>query len=126
MPFASVDAGGKDAFDIGDASLKVSHVYGLRKRHAWVAQGELIFDTAARPELGTDKEFFSLSITAGGVLGKAFGGNTIAFVKPTVFVGGDRPGSRGIEVGYRVLGFWVAAARSNGNAGARGRRGRSR
>ena len=177
VPVASVDAGGEDSFDLGDASLKVSHVYGLTKTHAWVAQGELIFDTAARPELGTgkdvfkgtliyarflkngaifapawvqsnsfggddrraavnsttldfyyvpkmadprnlltydpalnfdwqsDKEFFSLSITAGRVLGKAFGGNAIAFVKPTVFAGGDRPGSWGIEVGWKVLGF---------------------
>jgi hypothetical protein len=177
VPFASVDAGGNDDFDLGDASLKLSHVYGLTKTHAWVAQGELIFDTAARPELGTgkhvfkgtliyarflqngaifapawvqsnslggqdrrapvnattfdfyyvpkmadprnlvtydpalnfdwqtNKAFFSLSVTAGRVLGKAFGGNAIAFFKPTVFAGGDRPGSWGIEVGYKVLGF---------------------
>jgi hypothetical protein len=177
VPVASVDLGGNDSFDLGDASLKINHVFGLTKTHAWVAQGELVFDTAARPELGTgkhvfkgsliyarflkngaifapawvqsnsvggqdrrapvnsttfdfyyvpkmadprnlvtydpalnfdwqsDKEFFSLSITAGRVLGKAFGGNAIAFVKPTVFAGGDRPGSWGIEVGYKVLGF---------------------
>ena len=54
----SIDAGGNDSFDIGDASLKISHVYGLTKTHAWVAQGELIFDTAARPELGTGKDVF--------------------------------------------------------------------
>jgi hypothetical protein len=177
VPLASVDAGGNDSFDLGDASLKVSHVFGLTKAHAWVAQGELVFDTAARPELGTGKdvfkgtliyarflkngaifapawvqsnslggqgrraavnsttldfyyvpkmadprnlvtydpalnfdwqsnrEYLSLSVTAGRVLGKAFGGNAIGFVKPTVFAGGDRPGSWGIEVGWKVLGF---------------------
>lgn len=177
VPVAKVDAGGNDSFDLGDASLKLSHVFGLTKTHAWVAQGEVVFDTAARPELGTgkhvfkgtliyarflqdgaifapawvqsnslggddrrapvngttldfyyvpkmadprnlvtydpalnfdwqaNKEFLSFSITAGRVLGKAFGGNSIAFVKPTVFAGGDRPGSWGIEVGWKALGF---------------------
>lgn len=177
VPLASVDAGGKDSYALGDASLKLSHVYGLTKKQAWVAQGELVFDTASRPELGSgktvlkgtliyarflgsgaifapawvqsnslagdsrrapvnsttfdfyyvpniadarnlvtidpalnfdwqnDKEFFSLSVTAGRVLGPAFGGNGIAFVKPTVFAGGDKPGSWGIEVGYKVIGF---------------------
>ena len=41
----------------------------------------------------------------GRVVGKAFGGNAIVFIKPSVFVGGDRPGSWGLEVGYKVLGF---------------------
>jgi hypothetical protein len=34
-----------------------------------------------------------------------FGGNGILFIKPSVFVGSDRPGSWGLEVGYKVLGF---------------------
>jgi hypothetical protein len=58
VPVASVDAGGNDSFDLGDASLKLSHVFGLTKTHAWVAQGELVLDTAARPELGTGKQVF--------------------------------------------------------------------
>jgi hypothetical protein len=41
----------------------------------------------------------------GRVTGPAFGGNGILFVKPSVFVGGDRPSSWGVEVGFKVLGF---------------------
>jgi hypothetical protein len=41
----------------------------------------------------------------GRVVGPAFGGNGILFIKPSVFVGSDRPGSWGLEVGYKVLGF---------------------
>lgn len=177
VPVTAVDAGGNDSYDIGDASVKLSHVFGLDRKDAWVAQGEVVFDTAARPELGTGKnvfkgtliyarflqggaifapawvqsrsfggdrrratvdattvdfyyvpkmadprnlitydpavnfdwegkrEYLSLSITAGRVLGPALGGNAIAFVKPTVFAGGERPGSWGIEIGYKILGF---------------------
>ncbi|MCU0759417.1 MAG: hypothetical protein MUF07_09545 [Steroidobacteraceae bacterium] len=177
VPLASVDAGGDDSFAVGDASLKLSHVFGLTKTQAWVAQGEVIGDTAERPELGTgrnvfkgtliyarflgngaifapawvqsidlggssrrrqvdattidlyyvpkvadprnlvtldpalnfdwqnDLRYLSFSATLGRIIGPAFGGNAIVFVKPTVFAGGDRPGSWGIEVGYRVLGF---------------------
>lgn len=39
------------------------------------------------------------------VIGPAFGGNGIVFVKPSVFAGGDRPGKRGIELGYKIIGF---------------------
>jgi hypothetical protein len=63
------------------------------------------YDPALNVDWQTNREYFSLSITAGRVLGKAFGGNAIAFAKPTVFAGGDRPGSWGIEVGWKVLGF---------------------
>ncbi|MFO1457218.1 MAG: hypothetical protein U1F18_13340 [Steroidobacteraceae bacterium] len=177
VPVASVDAGGQGSHDLGDASLKLSHVFGLTQTHGWVAQGEISFDTAARPELGSgkdvfkgtliyarflqgggifapawvqsrslggdsrratvnattfdfyyvpkmadprnlvtldpalnfdwenDAEFFSFAVTAGRVLGPAFGGNAIGFVKPTLFAGGDRPGSWGIELGFKVIGF---------------------
>jgi hypothetical protein len=177
VPVTYVDVLGDDGYDIGDASLEISHVFGLTKQHAFVAKGELIFDTAARPELGTgqnvfkgtfiyakflqsgsifapalvqsnslwgdgnrpdvnsttidfyyvpklanpknlitydpalnfdwenDKQFFSLAITFGRVLGPQLGGNGILFVKPSVFAGSDRPSSWGMEVGYKVIGF---------------------
>lgn len=173
----SVDVAGNEKFGVGDVSVQLAHVFGLTKEHGFVAQGELLFNTAQRPELGSgknafkgtliyarflkdgsifapafvqnnsfsgdgnrsdinlttldfyyvpkfadarnlmtfdpalnfdwenDKRFFSLQVTAGRVVGKAFGGNAIVFIKPSAFAGSDRPGSWGLEVGYKVLGF---------------------
>lgn len=177
VPVTYVDALGNDGYDIGDASLEISHVFGLTKEHAFVAKGELVFDTAGRPELGTgqnvfkgsfiyakflqngsifapalvqsnslwgdvnradvnsttidfyyvpkladprnlitydpalnfdwenDKQFASFAVTFGRVLGPQLGGNGILFAKPSVYAGSDRPGSWGLEVGYKVIGF---------------------
>lgn len=177
MPIASSDVRGYPGYGAGDGSVQLAHVFGLTPDHGFVAQGELIFDTASRPELGSgkntfkgtliyarflengsifapafvqntslwgdadrprvnvttldfyyvpkfedprtlmtfdpalnvdwvnDKRFFSLQVTAGRVVGSALGGNLIAFVKPSVFAGGDRPSSWGIEVGVKILGF---------------------
>ncbi len=65
----------------------------------------MTFDPALNFDWENDKRFFSLQVTAGRVVGKAFGGNAIIFIKPSVFAGSDRPGSWGLEVGYKVLGF---------------------
>lgn len=177
VPITYVDVFGNNDHDLGDVGIKVQHVFGLSRSGAYVVKGELYFDTAARPELGTgqnvfkgtfiyakflkskaifapavvhsvslwgddaradvnsttidlyyvpklkdprnlitfdpslnfdwenDKQFFGLAVTAGRVLGPAFGGNAIVFVKPSIFAGGDRPSTWGIEVGYKVLGF---------------------
>jgi hypothetical protein len=177
LPVASVDVFGSDSYDIGDFSVEVAHVFGLSKEGAFVAKGEMVFDTAERPELGTgqnvfkgtliyakfleggsifapaivqsnslwgdddradvsfttfdfyyvpklsnarnlitydpalnfdwenNKDFASLAITFGRVLGPQFGGNGILFVKPSVFAGSDRPGDWGMEVGYKVIAF---------------------
>lgn len=177
VPVTYVDVLGDNDYGIGDVSLEVSHVFGLNKQRAFVAKGELIFDTAGQPELGTgqnvfkgtfiyakflqggsifapalvqsnslrgddarskvnlstfdfyyvpklkdrrnlitydpslnfdwenNKQFVGLAVTFGRVLGPQFGGNGIIFVKPSVFAGGDRPGSWGVEVGYKVIGF---------------------
>lgn len=51
------------------------------------------------------KQFASLAVTLGRGIGPAFGGNSQVFIKPTVFVGGDRPGKWGVELGYKVIGF---------------------
>ncbi|MFN9677465.1 MAG: hypothetical protein ACK58C_07685 [Betaproteobacteria bacterium] len=169
--------GGSERFDLGDASVVLSHVFGLSREGGYVAIGELIGNTAARPELGTghtvlkatfiaarflpgghifapaivqsnslggskaradvnnttfdfyyvpkladphdlvtfdpslvfdwesNKKYASLAVTYGRVVGKAFGGNAIVTIKPTAFVGGDRPGKWGLELGYKVIGF---------------------
>jgi hypothetical protein len=177
LPVAAVDIFGNDSYNIGDFSLEVAHVFGLSEKGAFVAKGEMVFDTAQRPELGTgqnvfkgtfiyakflkggnifapavvqsnslwgddnradvnsttfdfyyvpklrnpknlitydpalnfdwenDKQFASLAITFGRVLGPQFGGNGILFFKPSVFAGDDKPSAWGMEVGYKVLGF---------------------
>lgn len=177
LPIAAVDVFGDESYDIGDFSLEVAHVFGLSKKGAFVAKGEMVFDTAARPELGTgqnvfkgtliyakflkggnifapaivqsnslwgdnnrvdvnfttfdfyyvpklsnpknlitydpalnfdwenDKQFASLAVTFGRVLGPQLGGNGILFFKPSVFAGSDKPSAWGVEVGYKVLGF---------------------
>ena len=39
VPVTYVDVLGNDGYDIGDASLEISHVFGLTKAHAFVAKG---------------------------------------------------------------------------------------
>ncbi|AOS43623.1 hypothetical protein Verru16b_00675 [Lacunisphaera limnophila] len=63
------------------------------------------FDPALNVDWQANKEYLSLAVTYGRVVGKAFGGNAILFVKPTVFAGRDRPGSWGLEAGYKLVGF---------------------
>ena len=175
VPFVSTDIAGNEDYDLGDASLKLSHVYKLTRDHGIVLQAEVVFDTAARDELGAqanvfkgtviyakflasgaifapafgfndsfgpdgnpvrsfvadfyyvpklsdrryymtidptltldrenDAKFASLAVTLGRVIGPAFGGSSQVYVKPGVFVGGDRPADWGIEIGYKVIGF---------------------
>lgn len=177
VPISSVDVLGNDGYALGDVSITVGHVFGLTREGGWVAQGELVLDTAHRPELGTGKTvlkgtlirawfldngsifapavvhsqslsgdrhradvrqttvdfyyvpkmadprnlvtydpslncewvggtcFVGLAITLGRVVGPAFGGNSIAYVKPSVFGGSDRPTDWGVEVGFKLIGF---------------------
>jgi hypothetical protein len=177
VPLSHIDIPGNGSHDMGDVSLQLAHVYGLTRKHAFVLQAEAVFDTAARPELGTgkhvlkgtfiyakflpggnifapalvqsnsvggqdgradvntttvdlyyvpkladarnlvtldpavnfdwenDRKYLSLAVTAGRVLGPQLGGTGIAFVKPSLFAGGERPATWGIELGYKVIGF---------------------
>lgn len=47
----------------------------------------------------------SLAVTMGHTIGPAMGGALQAYVKPSIFVGGERPSDWAIEAGVRVLGF---------------------
>lgn len=176
VPAISNDVAGNNGFGLGDISVTGTHVFGLTPRRGLVVQGELIFDTASRPELGTgrhvfkgtfiyarflqggifapaivqsvdvggddarshvnmttfdfyyvpklanpkmfvtidpalnfdwenDKQFASLAVTVGTAVGRAFGGLSQVYVKPTVLAGSDRPGDWSIEVGFKILGF---------------------
>ena len=62
VPVSSVDVFGNDDYDVGDASVTVGHVFGLNKEGGWVVQGELVFDTAARPELGTGQNVLKATV----------------------------------------------------------------
>ena len=177
LPVMRVDFPGAGGYGIGDFSIKLTHVANLTQRYALVVGAEMVFDTAARPELGSghnvakvnliyakflqngaifapavvqsnslwgddaradvnntvfdfyyvpklsdpnyfvtvdpavsldwesDKRFASLGVTVGRVLGPAFDGRDQVYLKPTVYVGDDRPGGWGLELGYKVIGF---------------------
>jgi hypothetical protein len=177
LPLVRNDALGHGGYDLGDATLGISHVYALTKAYAVVLLGELAFNTAQRPELGSGKtvfkatyinarfleggnifapaivhnisiggdsaratvnrtvldfyyvpkladrtllmtldpalsfdwenkkQFASLAVTFGRIMGPAFGGNSQVFIKPSVNAGSDRPGDWGIQLGYKVIGF---------------------
>jgi len=90
--------GGNERFDLGDASVAFSHVFGLSKESGNVLIGELSFDTAARPELGAGRTVFKGSyiraffLTGGSIFAPAavqeisIGGNTSrADVNKTTF-----------------------------------------
>jgi hypothetical protein len=62
-------------------------------------------DPALSFDWENDTRFASLAVTIGRAIGPAFGGNSQVFIKPTVLAGGDRPGTWGVEVGYKVIGF---------------------
>lgn len=58
VPLIRTDIAGNEDYDLGDASLKFSYVYKLTRDHGIVLQGEVVFDTAARPELGSGATVF--------------------------------------------------------------------
>lgn len=47
-----------DHYNVGDVSLQLSHVFGLTRKGAWVAKGELYFDMAEDPQSGTGRNVF--------------------------------------------------------------------
>ena len=78
LPVASVDVLGNDNYAPGDASVMVGHVFGLTPEHGYVVQGEMVFDTADRPELGAGKHVFKGTfiyakfLSGGGIFAPAF------------------------------------------------------
>jgi hypothetical protein len=177
VPVASSNVFGSEAYRLGDASVQLTHVFGVTRARGLVLQGEMSFDTADRPELGTgqnvfkgtfiyalfrksgdifapalvhseslwgdddradvqvttvdlyyvpklanprnlitydpfithdwetDADYGGLAVTFGRVVGPMLGGNGIVTVKPTYYLGADRPGTWGVELGFKVIGF---------------------
>ena len=62
LPLASVNVLGNNSYALGDASVQATHVFGLSRKGGWVAQAEMVFDTAARDELGTGKNVFKATL----------------------------------------------------------------
>jgi hypothetical protein len=58
VPFSALTGIGNGSYDLGDVSLKLTHVFGVSQRGGMVVQGEMVFDTAGRPELGSGQNVF--------------------------------------------------------------------
>ena len=69
----------------------------------------LFGDLSAHPKaLGLTEDRYVAGdpgVTAGRVVGKAFGGVAQVYAKPTVMFGNERPGDWSLEIGFKVLGF---------------------
>ena len=65
----------------------------------------ITFDPSITADWENDKNFLSLSVTFGRILGKAFGGNSQIFVKPQILGGSERPADWSLQIGYKVIGF---------------------
>ena len=63
------------------------------------------FDPAINFDWEADRQYLSLAVTAGRVLGPQLGGVGVVFIKPSLFAGSERPATWGIELGYKVIGF---------------------
>lgn len=63
------------------------------------------FDPSIVHDRELKRTYGALAVTLGHAVGKAFGGNQLVFVKPSVFAGADRPADWGLEVGYKLIGF---------------------
>lgn len=58
VPVVRNDVVGNNNFGLGDVSLMGTHVFGLTPRRGMVVQGEFVFDSAERPELGSGRNVF--------------------------------------------------------------------
>ena len=58
LPVTRVDVLGNHGAGLGDVSVQVGKVFGLTKEGGHVLQGEMIFETATRPELGGNQAVF--------------------------------------------------------------------
>jgi len=77
---------------VGDAAIQLTRVFGLTSRHGYVAQGEWVFDTARRAELGSGR-----SVLKGTLVYVMFFEDGRIFAPAVVHSrsvagGGDRPG----------------------------------
>lgn len=86
VPAVRNDVAGDSGFGLGDVSVTGTHVFGLTPKRGLVVQGELIFDTASRPELGTGRHVFKGTFIYARFLQ---GGIFAPAIVQSVDVGGD-------------------------------------
>lgn len=97
----SVDIGGDSTrTKVSVTTFDFYYVPKLSDPHYFIT-----LDPALTSNWENDKVYPSFAFTLGRSIGKAFGGVTQVYVKPTLFAGGERPGDWSIEVGIKVLGF---------------------
>lgn len=58
LPVTRVDVLGNSGAGLGDVSVQVGKIFGVTPAGGHVVQGEMIFDTATRPELGGNQNVF--------------------------------------------------------------------
>lgn len=99
VPVVSTDTTDDDGYGLGDASLQLSHVFGMTHKRGFVAQGEFTFDTAERDELGGGQTIFKGTLIYAKFL--EHGIFAPAFVQ-TLDVGGgsDRPDVRTTTIDF--------------------------
>ena len=97
----SVDVGGdSDRADVNLTTIDLYYVPKLKDPRNFMT-----LDPALNFDWEKDTQFGSVAVTAGRVVGKAFGGAAQVYVKPSVLFGNERPGDWSMEVGFKVLGF---------------------
>lgn len=78
VPVTRVDVLGNGGFGLGDVSVQLGKVFGLDRKGGHVVQGEMIFETATRPELGGNQNVFkgtyvrALFLDDGAILAPSF------------------------------------------------------
>ncbi len=101
LPVVRNDTLGRGGYDMGDATVGISHVYALTRTYAVVLLGELAFDTAQRPELGAGKTVFKATYVYARFLA---GGDIFApALVQSVSLGGD---SARAKVNRSVVDFY--------------------
>ncbi len=65
----------------------------------------MTIDPALSRSWDADTHYGVLAVTVGRSVGRMLGGNAFVQIKPSVFVGADRPADWGAEVAFKLVGF---------------------
>ena len=90
----------KDRSNVNNTTLDLYYVPKLTNPNYF-----LTFDPAVTSDWENNREYVSLTVTLGRMLGKAFGGDSQVYIKPQILGGSERPVDWTIQVGYKVIGF---------------------
>jgi hypothetical protein len=93
-------AGDRDRADVSITTIDFYYVPKLKDPRNYIT-----WDPALNFDWANNKDYVSLAVTFGRVVGEAFGGHAQLYIKPSLLAGSERPGDWSIEVGFKVLGF---------------------